>query len=71
LGIPQSGQFHRALSDAEMTAKLLLRIFEQLEADYQISHPTHEMLMRLQRTRYADVRRTLQNLGGAGPTSKR
>ncbi|WP_281020116.1 3'-5' exonuclease [Minwuia sp. IMCC3060] len=47
LGISHSGQFHRARSDAEMTAGLLLKIFERLEADYNISHPTHEILMRL------------------------
>ncbi len=48
LRIERSGQAHRALSDAEVTAELLLRILEALREHHGIADPDHDFLMRLQ-----------------------
>lgn len=61
LSITRTGDFHRALSDAEMTAELLMKIGEQLRSEYGINYPTHELLRKLQKTKYSDVRKTLKN----------
>jgi DNA polymerase-3 subunit epsilon len=63
LNIKKTGDFHRALSDAEMTAELLLKIREQLKEDYGIEYPTHALLRKLQKTKNADVHKTLLNFG--------
>jgi len=60
LKIRKTGQFHRALSDAEMTAQLVLAMHKKFSNDYGVSAPTHAMLRKLQRTKYADVDRTIR-----------
>lgn len=60
LKIRKTGQFHRALSDAEMTAQLLLTIYKELSDDYGVTSPSHAMLRKLQRTKYADIDETLR-----------
>jgi len=59
LDITRTGDFHRALPDAEMTAELLVKIGEHLRNEYGINYPTHELLRKLQKTKYSDVRKTL------------
>jgi len=63
LNITKTGDFHRALSDAEMTAELLLKFGEHLKKDYGIDYPTHALLRKLQKTKYSDVHKTLKNFG--------
>ncbi|WP_353396627.1 3'-5' exonuclease [Hydrogenophaga sp. 5NK40-0174] len=48
LHIERSGQAHRALSDAEVTAELLLRLQSALRERHGIANPDHDFLMRLQ-----------------------
>ncbi len=60
LKIRNTGQFHRALSDAEMTAQLLLAIHQKFSEDYGVTSPCHAILRKLQRTKYADVDKTLR-----------
>jgi len=63
LKIRKTGQFHRALSDAEMTAQLVLAIHRKFSEDYGVTSPSHAMLRKLQRTKYADVDKTLRGFG--------
>ncbi len=63
LKIRKTGQFHRALSDAEMTAQLILAIYKKFSDDYGVNSPSHAMLRKLQRTKYADVDRTIREFG--------
>lgn len=63
LKIRKTGQFHRALSDAEMTALLILAIRKKFSDDYGVTSPSHAMLRKLQRTKYADVDRTIRGFG--------
>jgi len=49
-GLPVTGQFHRALADAEMTAHLVARMCEELTGGYRIDTVTHRLLRQLQRT---------------------
>jgi DNA polymerase III subunit epsilon len=60
LKIRKTGQFHRALSDAEMTAQLTMAIHKKFSDDYGVTSPSHAMLRKLQRTKYADVDKTLR-----------
>lgn len=71
LKIRQTGQFHRALSDAEMTAQLLLTIHEKFSADYGVASPSHAMLRKLQRTKYADVDKTLRGFSKSQTSAKK
>lgn len=63
LRIRRTGQFHRALSDAEMAARLVLAIHKKISDDCCGVHISHAMLRTLQRTKYADVQRTLAKFG--------
>ena len=64
LDIAHSGDFHRALVDAEMAAEVLLRVGERLYDDYGIADPTHEFLQMLQQTPRHDVDRALTRYVG-------
>jgi DNA polymerase-3 subunit epsilon len=48
--LPVTGQFHRALADAEMTAHLLARMCQELRQRYDLDRVPHDLLCRLQRT---------------------
>jgi DNA polymerase-3 subunit epsilon len=48
-GLPRTGQAHRALADAEMTAALLARIQHDLRTQWRVAQPDHALLMALQR----------------------
>jgi DNA polymerase III subunit epsilon len=71
LEIKKTGQFHRALSDAEMTAQLLIKIQKRFAEDYGITDQTHAMLKKLQRTKYTDVHKTLVEFGTQSPQKRR
>ena len=49
LSLPTSGDYHRALADAEMTAHLLARILSDLENQLDASLVSHQSLTKLQR----------------------
>ena len=65
LNINKTGDFHRALSDAEMTAELVLKIGQHIAQVYGIEYPTHTLLGKLQKTKCSDVHTTLLNLSKA------
>lgn len=46
--LPRSGNAHRALADAELTAHLLARMQHDLRALHGIAEPNHALLMALQ-----------------------
>lgn len=48
--LPVAGRYHRALADAEMAARLLTRLVEELGSRYGVSAVSHELLCKLQRT---------------------
>lgn len=62
-GLPTTGRAHRALADAEMAARLLLRMEADLLARHELDGVTHELLCGLQRV---SRRRMVRVLGGEG-----
>lgn len=48
-GLPTDGVFHRALADSEMTARLWLRILEDIVARYPIAPLSFQQLQQLSR----------------------
>ncbi len=54
--IPTDGVFHRALADSEMTAKLWLKMLEDIEAQYNVSTITFQLMQQLARTSKGAVR---------------
>ncbi len=58
--LPRNGRAHRALSDAEVTAELLLRMFSDLEHRHGIAAPGHELLRALQQCPKGALPRLLQ-----------
>lgn len=53
--IPTDGVFHRALADAEMTARLWLQMLEDIELDYGKTGLTFRQLQQLSKTPKAGV----------------
>lgn len=45
--IENDGVFHRALADSEVTAKLWLKMLEDMQDDYQISSPNFNFMQQL------------------------
>ena len=48
--LPTAGRAHRALADAELTARLLLQLQHDVRQRYAVNAAPHALLMRLQRT---------------------
>jgi len=48
--LPSAGRAHRAMADAEVAASLLARIQRDLERQYEVYDPPHELLVKLQRS---------------------
>lgn len=46
--LPTSGRAHRALADAEVAAALLGRIRQDLQLQYRVAEPRHDLLLKLQ-----------------------
>ena len=57
--LPRNGRAHRALSDAEVTAELLLRMQGDLRAQHGVASPGHEFLQALQQCSKAALPRFL------------
>lgn len=53
--IPHDGTFHRALADADMTARLWLRMLDDLEAEYGIADVPFSLMQAITRTPKAGV----------------
>ena len=58
--LPRNGQAHRALSDAEVTAELLLRIQRDLHQRHGVDAPDHDFLQALQQCSKATLPRFWQ-----------
>ncbi|MDD2729968.1 PolC-type DNA polymerase III [Malikia sp.] len=58
--LPRNGRAHRALSDAEVTAELLLRIQRDLRERHGIAAPGHDFLQALQQCSKATLPRFWQ-----------
>ena len=49
LKLPTTGEYHRALADAKMTASLIIKIQNDLQEQYELASVPHEMLCILQK----------------------
>ena len=58
--LPRNGRAHRALSDAEVTAELLLRLQRDLREQHGVAAPDHDFLQALQQCSKATLPRFLQ-----------
>jgi len=63
--LPRNGRAHRALSDAEVTAELLLRIQRDLSQRHGVAAPDHDFLQALQQCSKATLPRFWQRQAGA------
>lgn len=63
--LPRKGRAHRALSDAELTAELLLRIQRDLRQRHGVAAPGHDFLQALQQCSKATLPRFWQRQAGA------
>jgi DNA polymerase-3 subunit epsilon len=55
LKLPTTGEYHRALADAEMTASLIIKIKYDIQKKYNLSSVPHEMLCILQKVPKAGI----------------
>jgi len=53
--IPQNGQFHRALADAEITASLWLRLIEDLKIDFGFEEVTFDTMKKIAKLNREDA----------------
>ncbi|MGB0495463.1 MAG: PolC-type DNA polymerase III [Kangiellaceae bacterium] len=58
--IPSNGQFHRALFDAEMTAKLWVQMLTDLEDIHQLFDPTFKQVKQLSKIPKAKITETIK-----------
>lgn len=63
LGLPVTGQAHRAMADAEMASNLWCRIQADVTKTYGVRDIGHEMLTRVQGTPRAQVPKAIENWG--------
>ena len=63
--LARNGRAHRALSDAEVTAELLLRIQRDLRQRHGVAAPGHDFLQALQQCSKATLPRFWQRQAGA------
>jgi DNA polymerase III subunit epsilon len=59
INIPTDGVFHRALADAQMTAKLWLMMLDDISDQYELSSITFPLMQQLSRKPKASVHRFL------------
>lgn len=65
-GSPSDGQFHRALYDAEMTAKVWLTLLDTLKQRYQLSDIAFETIQKLNKTAKKNVDTMMAKLALSG-----
>jgi DNA polymerase III subunit epsilon len=66
VGIPESGSFHRALSDAEMTAHLWMSMIERIRQQYRIKEIFFDQLRELSKIDKLYTHRYLTSLATGG-----
>jgi len=54
--IENDGVFHRALADSEVTAKLWLKMLEDMQDDYQMASPSFRLMQQLSKKSKSAVR---------------
>jgi len=59
--IPSSGDFHRALYDAQMTSQLWLAMLKNIEACYGLSNLTFQQIQKICKTPKKSVNKLLQS----------
>lgn len=59
LKLPSSGTAHRAMADAEMATNLWLRMQHDVSRMYGVRPPSHELMVKVQRTPKGQVPRLL------------
>lgn len=62
LQLPTTGEYHRALADAEMTANLLIKIKADLKARHHLSAVPHAMLCLLQKVPKSSLDTAIQKI---------
>lgn len=65
-GIPETGVFHRALADAEMTANLWLSMIERIRQQYRVPMIFFDQMSELSRIDKLYTHRYLTSLGRGG-----
>lgn len=60
--IENDGVFHRALADSEMTAKLWLRMLEDMKDDYSITEPSFKLMQQVSKKTKSGVKAFLNSL---------
>ncbi len=65
IDIKPGGQYHRALFDAQMTAKLWMAILADIDNRYGLSQVSFAQLARLQKTSKKDVNKVLQKMASS------
>lgn len=63
-GVPKTGDFHRALADAEMTAHLWLSMIERISRQYKISGVFFDQMIELSKIDKLYTHRYLSSLAG-------
>ena len=64
IGLPDTGQAHRALADAEMAANLMLFMVAQLRERHGVREISHGLLCRLQKVPAAKIAEALSKARG-------
>ncbi len=59
--IPNNGTFHRALADSEMTAKLWLKMLEEISEQYKLSVLPFSLMQQLEQIQISSVHYFLSN----------
>ena len=60
LNIENDGIFHRALADAEMTARLWLAMLDEIKQRYSLEDIPFELMLKLAKTSKRSVHRLLR-----------
>lgn len=61
LDIESDGVFHRALDDAEMTARLWLKLVQKLQQHYQVTQPDFKLMQQIAKTPKAKLKQLFSN----------
>ena len=69
-GLPSTGRAHRALADAELAARLLLRMESDLIARYGVSEVSHPMLREVQAASRRRIEELLEKYGERAPSAE-
>lgn len=71
LTLPTTGRAHRAMADAEVTAKLWSRLCSDIVRTYGLETVPHELMLRLQRTARADIETVFRSHLGTSIAAQR